>query len=151
MKNSKTNEFTNLVFADWMLPGEWETREVVTNSDTQRTSYTLATKLHPNDRDFVDFWGNVNPWGVGKRLVFVVIHELAKETEQKHRWVVTTGRNSASEMTTNKFFKLDDAMKFAVNEMVKTTKKFDKINKRKTPQWDYEAIIANDPAISNNN
>ena len=36
-------------------------------------------------------------------------------------------------------------MKQVVNEMVKTTKKFDKINKRKTQMWDSEQIIAHDP------
>ena len=147
-------EYVNLVFAPWMLPGEWETLEVVSDANTQRTSYVLKTKLHPNATKYVDFWGTENPYGPGKNLVFVVIHENRRgddDEQRKHRWVVTTGRNSHSDMSTSKFYRLDEAVKFAVEEMIKTTKKFDKINKRKTPQWDYETIIARDPAMENKN
>ena len=147
-------EYTNLVFADWMLPGEWQTREVIQDASTCRHSYTLATKVHPNVGPHVDFWGNVDRYGEGCNLIFVVIHEMRKkdpEYQQKHRWVVTTGRGTHSDMSTNKCKSLEEAIKIAVTEMIKTTKKYDKINKRKTPEWDYETIIARDPSMRNDN
>lgn len=147
MKNTKTErEFTNLVFPSWMLPGEWKTLEVLTDRNTQTVSYTMATKLHPNAKPYVDFWGNVDPYGPGKNLVFVNIHEFRKShVATGERFSVSTGRNTHSDMTTTKFHRLEDAIKHAVNEMVKTTKKFDKINKRKTQIWAHKDIIANDP------
>ena len=141
-------EYTNLVFADWMLPGEWQTREVIQDASTCRHSYTLATKVHPKVGTYKDFWGNEDPYGEGCNLIFVVIHEMRKKGDeylQKFRWVVTTGRGTHTDMSTTKFKTLDEAVKHAVTEMIKTTKKYDKINKRKTPEWDYQAIIANDP------
>lgn len=147
-------DYTNLVFPDWMLPGEWQTREVVTDASSQRHSYTLATKVHPNAKPYVDFWGNEDPYGPGCRLIFVVIHEIRKKSadyQQKFRWVVTTGRGTHTDMSTTKFHDLEGAMKHAVEEMIKTTKKYDKINKRKTPEWDYQTIIARDPKFENNN
>lgn len=140
-------DFVNLVFAEWMLPGEWKTLEVVTNCQTSTTSYVMATKLHPNSKDYVDFWGNVNPYGPQKNLVFVNINEFAKDEERgngRNRFSVTTGRHTHTDMSTTMFEKLDDAVKFAVNEMVKTTKKFDKIHKRKTTIWSDEALLKND-------
>ena len=56
-------EYTNLVFADWMLPGEWQTREVVSNALTSRHSYTLATKVHPKVGPYTDFWVTKDPYG----------------------------------------------------------------------------------------
>ena len=147
-------EYTNLVFADWMLPGEWQTREVLQDASSCRHSYTLATKTHPSRTKIVDFWGRVNPVGVGCNLIFVVIHELRKKTPDyqiKHRWVVTTGRGTHTDMSTTKFDHLEDAIKHAVEEMIKTTKKYDKINSRKTPEWDYQTIIARDPKFENRN
>lgn len=151
MKNTKTPkdyQFESISFPSYMLPGEWETREVLVRGDVQTTSYTMATKLHPNAKPYVDFWGNVDPYGPGKNLVFVSIHEFAKTPFNKFRWSVTTGRNTHTDMSTTKFNTLDEAMKHAVNEMVRTTKKFDKINKRKTQIWDSEQIIANDPSFN---
>ena len=145
-KKPKT-DYVGLVFAEWMLPGEWKTLEVETNCDAQRHSYVMATKLHPNSKDYVDFWGNVNPYGEGKNLVFVVINEFAKNPDKgngKNRFSVTTGRHTHTDMSTTMFEKLDDAVKHAVNEMVRTTKKFDKIHKRKTKIWSDQAITAND-------
>lgn len=145
MKKQERKEFTNLVFADWMLPGEWQTREVQLKGNLQTTAYTLATKTHINAKPYVDFWGREDPYGPGCRLIFVCIHEFKKEAEQKNRFSVTTGRGTDTGMSTNKFFKLEDAIEFAVNEMIKTTKYYDKVNKRKTPKWDYQTIIARDP------
>ena len=140
------HEYINLVFADWMLPGEWETREVICDAKSQTTSYTMSTKLHPNSKDYVDFWGNVNPYGEGKNLVFVNIHEFAPDEENpsRNRFSVSTGRNTHTDMSTTLFQTLDEAVKFAQTEMVKTTKKFDKIHKRKTKIWSDQAITAND-------
>ena len=144
-------EYTNLVFPDWMLPGEWQTREVVSNAITSRHDYTLATKVHPNVGPHVDFWGRVDRYGEGCNLIFVTIHEMRKlddDYHQKFRWIVTTGRGTHTDMSTTKFKTLPEAVKHAVAEMIKTTKKYDKINKRKTPEWDYETIIAKDPTFN---
>ena len=140
----KDHQFTNLVMAEWMLPGEWKTLEVVSDCNRETTSYVMATKLHPNSKDYVDFWGNVNPYGEGCNLVFVNITEFASSVQSKERFSVTTGRHTHTDMSTTKFTKLDAAMKHAVNEMVRTTKKFDKIHKRKTKIWSDQAITAND-------
>ena len=153
MTNTKTDyDFVNIVFAEWMLPGEWKTLEVITNTDGQQTSYVMATKLHPNSKDYVDFWGNVNPYGEGKNLVFVNINEFPNRTDRsngKHRFSVVTGRHTATDMSTTLFEKLDDAVKFAVNEMVATTKKFDKIHKRKTKIWSDQALALNHDITTN--
>lgn len=149
MEITKTqkNDFVGLVFAEWMLPGEWKTLEVITDTDHQEHSYVMATKLHPNSKDYVDFWGNVNPYGEGCNLIFVCINEFSnarKGANGRHRFSVTTGRHTHTDMSTTLFEKLDDAVKHAVNEMVRTTKKFDKIHKRKTKIWSDQALLAND-------
>ena len=147
MTKTKKHEYTDIAFERWMLPGEWEIREVQENAQTKNTSFTMATWLHPNmkNKDVFDFWGRRNPYGEGKNLVFIRLVEFAPNQGATHRWSVVTGRNSHSDMSTNKFHMLKDAVQFMVNEMIKTTKKFDKINKIKSQIWDFETIIENDP------
>ncbi len=141
----KDYQFESISVPAYMLPGEWKCIEVLVRGDVQTTSFVMATKLHPNAHPYVDFWGNVDPYGPGKQQVWVSIHEFAKTPFNKFRWSVTTGRHTHTDMSTTTHDTLETAMKQAVNEMVRTTKKFDKINKRKTQMWDSEQIIAHDP------
>jgi len=76
-KSERDYDFINLVFAEWMLPGEWKTMECRTDVNHQEASYAMATKLHPNGKDYVDFWGNVNPYGEGCHLIFCTINEFS--------------------------------------------------------------------------
>jgi hypothetical protein len=137
-------EFTHLNHAECMLPGKFKTIEVETCAAYCRTSFAMATPLHKNgvNYDYVDFWGNVNPYGQGCHLVFVCIVENDPGYNAPYRFVVTTGRHTHSGMSTNKFQYLEDAMKFAVREMEKTQLKFDKILGEKTQMWDMDAIHA---------
>ena len=137
-------EFTQLSFPNVLLPGKFDTVEVETEARGSRHSYAMKTLLHPNaiNYDYIDFWGNVNPYGKGKHQLFCCIYENDPGYAEKNRWVVTTGRHSHSDMSTTKFDNLEDAMKFLVNEMEKTQLKFDKILGEKTTMWDFEAIKA---------
>jgi|MDSV01.3.fsa_nt_gb hypothetical protein len=147
MENKRDYDFVNNVFAEWMLPGEWKTMEVRTDVNHQETSYAMATKLHPNSKDYVDFWGNVNPYGEGCNLIFCTINELSPAPtfgrKGKHRFSATTGRFTSTGMSTKLFEELDDAVKHVVTEMVKTTKMYDKIHKRKTKIWSDQALALN--------
>ena len=51
-------EFTTLNHPKCMLPGKWETLEVETSARVQRTSFAMATKLHPDGKDYIDFIRN---------------------------------------------------------------------------------------------
>lgn len=133
-------EYTNLLFPDWMLPGEWKTLEVIERVDYQTVSYALATKIHPQAKEQIDFWGNVDPYGPGKTLLFVSINEFLNERVSKERFSLTTGKHTYSGTTTKKFNKLENVIKAAVNEMVKTTKMYDRILDQKTQMWDIESI-----------
>ena len=135
-------EFTPLVFADCLLPGKWGTVEVESEAKGCRHSYAMKTPLHPNieNYDYVDFWGNVNPYGKGCHQVFICIYENDPGYMSANRWTVTTGRYTHLDMSTNKFDNLEDAIKFMVQQMEKTQLKFDKILNEKTLMWDFDAI-----------
>ena len=147
-RHRKQLHFQSISFPDWMLPGEWKTIEILVQGDVQTTSYVMPTKLHPNVKEYVDFWGNVDPYGPGIEQVWISIHEFQESEYQKFRWSVTTGRHTHTDMSTTHHKTLESAMQQVVNEMVKTTKKFDEINKRKTRMWDSEQIILHDSSFN---
>ncbi len=128
-------DYTNLVFHPGILPGEWETLEVETDVNHSSTSYALKTKLHPDSPTYVDFWGNVDPYGPGCTLIIVRLIEFPASENQPFRWTVTTSRYTTKNMSTNRFKTLEEAMKFMVDEMIRTTKHYDKIHSRKTEIW----------------
>jgi hypothetical protein len=133
-------EFTELGFADCHLPGKFKTIEVENESQGCRHSYAMATKLHPNSTKYVDFWGEVDPYGEGCNSIYCCIYENDPGYGEIYRWVVTTGRHTHTGMSTRKFDNLEDAMKFMVSEMEKTQLKYDKILGEKTQMWDFDAI-----------
>ena len=139
--------FESISFPKWMLPGEWKTLEIRVTGDVQTTSYVMATKRHPNAKPYIDFWDNVDPYGPGMEQIWVSIHEFQQSEYQKFRWSVTTGRFTHTDMSTTHHDDLESAVKHAVKEMVATTKKYDKINKRKTQMWDTEQIALNDSSF----
>ena len=143
-RDSVNYEFTNLVFHNGILPGEWDTLEVETHCGSQSTSYALKTKLHPDSPAYVDFWGTIDPYGPGCTLIIIRLIEFSPEAKESFRWTVTTSRFTTKDMSTNRFKTLEEAMKFMVDEMIRTTKHYDKINKRKTIIWDDDAIKNHD-------
>lgn len=147
-KHRKDLKFQSISFPAWMLPGEWKTIEIIVRGDVQTTSYVMQTKLHPNAKPYVDFWGNVDPYGPGIQQVWINIHEFQPSEYQKFRWSVSTGRHTHTDMSTTHHKTLESAMQQVVTEMVKTTNKFDKINKRKTRMWDSEQIILHDSSFN---
>ena len=153
MKNTKSKltrqqliemDPVNTVFHNGILPGTWDTLEVETDVETNSTSYNMFTKLHPNSPTYIDFWGNVDPYGPGCTNIIIRLIEFSALAEHSHRWSVTTSRFTTRNMTTNKFHTLEEAIEFMVGEMIRTTKHYDKINKRKTIIWDDEAIENHD-------
>ena len=133
-------EFTNTVFHNGILPGEWNTLEVETDVGHNSTSFNMFTKLHPDSPTYIDFWGNVDPYGPGCTNIIIRLIEFAASENQAFRWTVTTSRYTTKNMSTNRFKTLEEAMKFMVDEMIRTTKHYDKIHNRKTQIWDDEAI-----------
>tara|TARA_R110000787_G_scaffold285493_2_gene401396 strand:+ start:261 stop:773 length:513 start_codon:yes stop_codon:yes gene_type:complete len=133
-------EFTNTCFAPYLLPGKFETIEVEIEAKKRRTSYAMKTKLHPDAKMYIDFWGNENPYGIGCHQVFYTLCENDPGYGDKHRWVVTSGRHTIKDMQTHKFTKLEEAIKFMTREMIKTQRKFDKILGEKTEIWDIKKL-----------
>jgi hypothetical protein len=143
-KKPKTelSEYTHLVFPEWALPGNWKVLEVETDAKIQSTSYFMWAKLHPDEGPYVDFWGT--EWPLGHRIIIRLV-EFKKLELSQYRFSVCTSRHTTKDMTTKRFHNLEDAMEHLVNEMIATTKKFDKIHNTNTVIWDLEKIQENDP------
>ena len=91
----------------------------------------MFTKLHPDSPTYIDFWGNVDPYGPGCTNIIIRLIEFPVSEGQAFRWTVTTSRYTTKNMSTNRFKTLEEAMKFMVGEMIRTTKHYDKIHNRK--------------------
>ena len=137
----KYRDYTDLIFENWRLPGDWYTLEQRFTADRQQTSYVMDTFLHPDEH----IYGHRNCRGEDQPLghkIFITIVERSQKDKfsRSKRWTVTTGRHTYLDMSTNHFDYLEDAVKFATNQMILTTKKFDSIHNRKTPIWDLKLI-----------